>query len=29
VPDNGVDDENNGHVDDINDWDFANDDASV
>ena len=25
----GVDDENNGHVDAINDWDFANDDASV
>jgi thermitase len=29
VPNNGVDDDRNGHVDDRNGYDFANDDASV
>jgi subtilisin family serine protease len=29
VPNNGVDDDRNGYVDDVNGWDFANDDASV
>ena len=29
VPGNGVDDDRNGYVDDVNGWDFANDDASV
>ncbi len=29
VAGNGVDDDNNGYVDDVNGWDFRNDDASV
>jgi thermitase len=29
VPGNGIDDDRNGYVDDVNGWDFANDDASV
>jgi thermitase len=29
VPDNGVDDDGNGYVDDVNGWDFFNDDNSV
>ncbi|MDQ4126931.1 MAG: S8 family serine peptidase, partial [Actinomycetota bacterium] len=29
VPGNRVDDDRNGYVDDVNGWDFANDDASV
>lgn len=29
IPGNNVDDDENGYVDDINVWDFANDDASV
>ena len=29
VPGNGVDDDNNGYVDDVHGYDFANDDASV
>lgn len=29
VPGNGRDDDQNGYVDDVNGWDFANDDASV
>lgn len=29
TPDNNVDDDENGYVDDVNGWDFANDDASV
>jgi subtilisin family serine protease len=29
IPLNGVDDDGNGHVDDINGWDFCHDDASV
>jgi thermitase len=29
VPGNNVDDDRNGYVDDVNGWDFANDDASV
>lgn len=29
TPGNDVDDDNNGYVDDVNGWDFANDDASV
>ncbi|MGH3116475.1 MAG: S8 family peptidase, partial [Gaiellales bacterium] len=29
VPANGVDDDHNGHVDDVDGWDFAHDDASV
>lgn len=29
IPNNGVDDDKNGYVDDINGWDFANDDNTV
>jgi thermitase len=29
VPDNGVDDDGNGYIDDVHGYDFANDDASV
>jgi thermitase len=29
VPNNGVDDDRNGYIDDVNGWDFANNDASV
>ncbi len=29
IPQNGVDDDNNGYVDDVNGWDFANSDNSV
>lgn len=29
IPGNGVDDDNNGYIDDVNGWDFYNDDASV
>ena len=29
VPGNNVDDDRNGYIDDVNGWDFANDDASV
>lgn len=29
VPANGIDDDGNGYVDDVNGWDFYNDDASV
>jgi subtilisin family serine protease len=29
VPGNGVDDDRNGYVDDVNGWDFSHDDASV
>ncbi|MFA9375862.1 MAG: S8 family peptidase [Lachnotalea sp.] len=29
VPDNGIDDDNNGYIDDVNGWDFYNNDNSV
>ncbi len=29
IPGNGIDDDGNGYIDDINGWDFYNDDASV
>lgn len=29
IPDNGRDDDNNGYVDDVNGWDFANEDNTV
>jgi RHS repeat-associated protein len=29
IKDNGIDDDNNGYIDDINGWDFSNDDATV
>ncbi|WP_430885883.1 S8 family serine peptidase [Fusibacter sp. JL216-2] len=29
IPDNGIDDDNNGFIDDVNGWDFYYDDASV
>jgi subtilisin family serine protease len=29
IPGNGIDDDRNGYVDDVNGWDFAHDDASV
>ena len=29
IPGNGIDDDNNGYVDDINGWDFANNDATL
>ena len=29
IPGNGIDDDGNGHVDDVNGWDFCNDDSSV
>ena len=29
IPDNGIDDDKNGYVDDVNGWDFANDNASL
>ena len=29
MPGDGIDDDRNGYVDDVNGWDFANDDASV
>jgi subtilisin family serine protease len=29
IPGNGIDDDNNGYVDDVNGWDFANDDNTV
>ncbi|MEN6391644.1 MAG: S8 family peptidase [Syntrophomonas sp.] len=29
IPGNGIDDDNNGYIDDVNGWDFYNDDASV
>jgi thermitase len=29
IPNNGIDDDNNGYVDDVHGWDFADDDASV
>lgn len=29
IPNNGADDDENGYVDDVNGWDFANNDASV
>ncbi|MBP2000771.1 RHS repeat-associated protein [Paenibacillus shirakamiensis] len=29
IPDNGIDDDGNGYVDDVNGWDFSNHDATV
>jgi len=29
IPNNGIDDDKNGYVDDVNGWDFANDDKTV
>ena len=29
IPDNDIDDDNNGHVDDVNGWDFAEDDDTL
>ena len=29
IPGNGIDDDNNGYIDDIHGWDFSNDDASI
>lgn len=29
IPDNGIDDDGNGYIDDVNGWDFANDDENV
>ena len=29
IPGNGIDDDNNGYIDDVNGWDFVNDDNSV
>ncbi len=29
IPGNGIDDDNNGHIDDINGWDFVNNDNTV
>ncbi len=29
IPGNGMDDDNNDYIDDVNGWDFANDDASI
>ncbi|GBG07986.1 RHS repeat-associated core domain-containing protein [Paenibacillus agaridevorans] len=29
IPDNGLDDDGNGYIDDVNGWDFANGDATV
>lgn len=29
IPDNGIDDDNNGYIDDVHGWDFCNDDNTV